>query len=196
LSENNWSLSNKNAILLAYFFVIFGIVGGINTNTALQTYSWVFSGTNAPTSIFLEEPNLDNIEVWYFLTGLIFFIFFPPFVGWFVYDYFRTQIKLTSIKRSILEFFYLSLAGVFTVVPLRVARILPIWGAQIHPNYIAQQDFMISKASSMGNWTLGTYEIPVEEYNVEPYFTIVLIGIYFGFFYLLRRWRIHVDRNN
>jgi len=191
LAENNWKLSNHRSVLLAYFFVIFGIIGGLNTQTAIQTLSWGGSGTGTFSSIY-EDPSFDNIEVWYFLAGIIFFVPLPIFIGLFVYYYFRTQINVASKKRFILEFFYLSLAGGFSTVALRIPRIILVVFADIDPSYTKQKIFLMNSETSMAEWSLGTFKT-IQALHDDVPFLLLLIGIYFGVLYFLhrlRKWRL------
>jgi len=145
LIYRDWKLTGQQSFLLGYFLVIFGMIGGLSTQTALQTLSWAGSGSHTIPSIIGNFSFLYNIELWYFLAGIIFIVPLPVFLGWFVYSYVQKKINVNSRLRLILEFFYLSLAGSFSIVMLHIPKIILVHGAGINPNYTYQQEIMEKK---------------------------------------------------
>ena len=117
---NHKPILESKAVLLAYYFVMFGILAGLNMQTALQDFSWGGSGSQNFQSIW-NNPTLDNIEVWYMLAGVVFLVQIPVFVGLFVFYYLLSPIVIQNKKRLILEFFYLSFASGFSVVALNLS---------------------------------------------------------------------------
>ena len=187
MTDGDWKLSGQQNFLLAYYFLIFGIIGGLNTQTAFQTLSWAGSGSLTVPSI-IGNFSFNNIELWYFLAGIIFIIPLPIFLGLFVYFYVQNKIYVNSKLRLILEFFYLSVAGSFSMVAIRIPKILLVHVAGIDPNYGYQQDIMIKKEMTMADWTLELSSV-TDTLNYEIMGSIVLIGLYFLFLLGLNQLR-------
>jgi len=189
---NHKPILEGKVVLLAYYFVMFGILAGLNMQTALQDFSWGGSGSQNFQSIW-NNPTLDNIEVWYMLAGVVFLVQIPVFVGLFVFYYLLSPIVIQNKKRLILEFFYLSFASGFSVVALNLSRIILVSVPKIYPNYSYQVEYLKLEGSTMAQWTQG-FPPATEIVHIGANSSIFVILVYFIiliFLHFLRKWKIN-----
>lgn len=216
IMSKNGSILDDRILLLAYYFVMFGILAGLNIQTGLQDNSWGGSGSNNLATI-LDNPSMDNIEVWYMFAGIIFLIPIPVFVGLFVYYYHPSRINVQNKRRIILEFFYLSVAAGFSMVALLLPRLFLAHYPKVHPTYVYQvnylnqtgkftmdylnqtgltmdsvsktgltMDYLNQTALTMKDWF---WDFPADTQIDDGLSSVLKIGIYFVIFITLIRIR-------
>src|SRR6266481_8962326 len=91
-------------VLLGYCFVVFGVITGLNTQTTFLNFGWLGWG-GASFYFFATDLSLNNIQMWYYLAGIIFLVIHAVFMGFFLYSYMHEKINVATRKRSILEMF-------------------------------------------------------------------------------------------